>query len=84
MKGHAMDNIDAKTPKTSNLEIGTYKDNHKAGNSPNKADYKPAPKPASLNAGDNVPARGFKDVSVSRLEVGKYKSNPNAGDTPNK
>ena len=75
---------DSISPKTGNLEVGKYKDNNKAGNTPNKAGLKSNPKPASTDNWDDVPDRGFKEVSVNRYEVGKYKANRNAGDTPNK
>jgi hypothetical protein len=72
------------SPKTGNLEVGKYKDNSKAGTTPNKAGLKANPKPDSTDNWNDVPDRGFKEVSVNRLEVGKYKANRNAGDTPNK
>lgn len=76
--------VDAKPPKINNLEVGRYKENSKAGLTPNKAGLKANPRTDKTNTFNDVPDKGFKEISVSRLEVGKYKANRQAGDTPNK
>lgn len=74
---------DAKSPSISRLEVGSYKSGKtQTGRGPWTKGLDAAKKTQYTDTNENVPDRGFKDVSVSRLEVGKYSTNPKAGNTP--
>jgi len=74
---------DAKTPSISRLEVGSYEAGKtQTGRGPWTKGLNAAKKTQYTETNDNVPDRGFKDVSVSRLQVGSYKTNPKAGNTP--
>jgi hypothetical protein len=74
---------DAKTPSIGNLEVGSYESGKtQTGRGPWTKGLTAAKKTQYTETNDNVPDRGFSDVSVRKYEVGSYKKNPKAGNTP--